>query len=279
MVIDFHTHMFPDSLAQRALDKLVANLRDYAPDYDKSAPYTDATASGLTASAKAAGIDICVVMPIATSPRSSETLNNFAAEVDKMPGLRSFGSVHPKSPDALRELERISELGLLGIKLHPEYQECYVYSPETIAVVRRATELGIWVLFHAGADVGMPPPVHGTPADFVRLREAVPDAKIILAHMGAYELWEQAVKEFPGQNFYVDTSFSIDIFPEKQDLFARLIRALGVDHVMFGTDSPWACQSTALGVLKTFLSDYGFTPGERFDILGGNAACILGIKQ
>ncbi len=279
MIVDIHTHLFPDALAKKALERLAKNLRDYDPNYDPSAPYTDATANGLRASAENAGIDICVVMPIATSPRPSVTLNDFAIKVNNMPKLCSFGSIHPKSPDALHELERISELGILGIKLHPEYQDCYVDGPETVAVVRHAAKLGMWVLFHAGADAGMPPPVHGTPQHFVRLREAAPDAKIILAHMGAYRLWHQAANLYKGLGFYADTSYSIDVHPEEQDILAELIRILGADHVMFGTDSPWACQTESLKATKAFLSKYGFSDKECSDILGSNAARILDLKQ
>lgn len=279
MIIDIHTHLFPDILAKKALERLVQNLRDYDTNYDPSAPYTDATANGLRASAENAGIDICVVMPIATSPRPSATLNDFAIKVNSMPKFCSFGSIHPKSPDALHELERINKLGIRGIKLHPEYQGCYVDGAETVAVVQHAAKLGMWVLFHAGADAGMPPPVHGTPEHFVRLREAAPDAKIILAHMGAYRLWSQAAHLYSGMDFYADTSFSIDVHPEEQDIFAELIRILGTDHVMFGTDSPWACQITALKKTKAFLLKYGFSDTESSDILGGNAVRILNLNK
>ena len=95
MIIDFHTHIFPDPLAKKALDLLTKSLREQEPDVDPNVPYTDGTAAGLSKSARVAGIDISVVMPIATSAKSSMTINSFAAQVDKMPGLRSFGSVHP----------------------------------------------------------------------------------------------------------------------------------------------------------------------------------------
>ncbi|MDD2361763.1 MAG: amidohydrolase family protein [Oscillospiraceae bacterium] len=275
MIIDFHTHLFPDELAQKALAHLVKNLQEYEPDCDPNAPYTDATVSGLISSQTAAGIDLSVVMPIATSTRYSETLNNFAAAVDRVKGLRSFGSIHPNCPQALSELERIHNLGLKGIKLHPEYQACYADSQETISVVKRAAELGLWVLFHAGADVGMPPPVHGSPRHFIRLREAVPDANIILAHMGAFRLWEQAAELYPGTGFFVDTSFSLEENPDKTDCFADIIRSLGTDHVLFGTDSPWADQTKALQTIKRFLSENGFSDEDTHAILSGNAEKIL----
>lgn len=111
MLIDFHTHLFPDAIAGKALARLVENIRPYVSVYGETRPHTDATAAGLAASSRAAGLDVSVVMPIATSPRPSETINNFAAQVDAMPGLRSFGSVHPDNPDAMKELERAAILG------------------------------------------------------------------------------------------------------------------------------------------------------------------------
>ena len=95
MIIDFHTHAFPDKLAPGALAHLTENARAYAHLYGEAHPHTDATLDGLTASARRAGIDFSLVLPIATSPKPSRTINDFAAQADKHPGLRSFGSVHP----------------------------------------------------------------------------------------------------------------------------------------------------------------------------------------
>ena len=281
MLIDFHTHLFPDKLAARALAQLVENTRPYVSRYGRAEPHTDATAAGLTASSRAAGLDFSVVMPIATSPRPSQTINNFAAQVDRMPGLRSFGSVHPHSPDAMQELERLASLGLKGIKLHPEYQGFFADSPESVAVVKKAAELGLWVLLHAGEDIGMPPPVHCAPVHSLRLCEAVPQARIILAHLGGYRLWAQVEEALPAlrrHTVYLDTSFCLPNERGEWARFARIIRGLGPDRVLFGSDSPWADQGEALSAAREFLEAGGFTPEERAGILGRNAARILGLE-
>jgi len=276
MRIDFHTHAFPDKIAAGALAHLRENTRTYESLYGSAHAHTDATLAGLTASSRAAGLDISLVLPIATSPKPSETLNNFAAFTDKQPGLRSFGSVHPLNPQAQAEVHRIRELGLRGIKLHPEYQNCYADSPEVIAVVRAAAECGLAVIFHAGADIGMPPPVHCTPEHVARLCGAVPDAHIILAHMGGYRMWDEVLRRLPDLPVDIDMSFCLPNHPEAHDLFARIIRRIGVTHVLFGSDSPWADQKTALEAACAFLTHYGFSPEEQDAILGGNAARILG---
>ena len=112
MIIDAHTHLFPDAMAERVLQKLVENTRPFVSIFGETQPHTDATVAGLTASQKKAGIDLSLVLPIATSPKPSPTLNNFAAQVNALPGLRSFGSIHPLNPQFREELDRIDDLGL-----------------------------------------------------------------------------------------------------------------------------------------------------------------------
>ena len=275
MRIDFHTHAFPDAIAPGALAHLTENARAYAHVFGPARPHTDATLDGLAASSRRAGLDVSVIMPIATSPKPSRTINDFAAMADRLPGLRSFGSVHPRNPEWRSELERVRRLGLRGIKIHPEYQGCFADDPETIAVVKAAAGLGLWVLFHAGADIGMPPPVHCTPDRVRRLRAAAPDARIILAHFGGYRMWEEVLDALPDMDVCIDTSYCIPRHEEAYDLFARIIRAAGAGRVLFGTDSPWLDQAESLAATEDFLRRYGFSDEERDAVLGGNAARIL----
>lgn len=62
MIIDFHTHIFPDKLAPRA----TAHLSELCHE----APATDGTASGLIASMKRAGISLSVALPVLTDRKS-----------------------------------------------------------------------------------------------------------------------------------------------------------------------------------------------------------------
>ena len=275
MRIDFHTHAFPDRIAAGALGQLVHNTIPYRDIYGETTPHTDATTNGLLASSRKAGLDVSLVLPIATSPKPSGTINDFAAQVDQIPGLRSFGSVHPLNPEWEAELHRVKDLGLRGIKLHPEYQGVFADDPAVTAVVRCAADLGLWVLFHAGADIGMPPPIHCTPQRVVRLRKAVPHAKIILAHLGGYRLWDEVLERLPEMDVWLDTSFCLPNHPEQHELFARLIRATGTGRVLFGTDSPWADQSQVVEAAETFFQTYGFTAEDAAAIMGGNAEKIL----
>ena len=71
MIIDFHTHMFPDKIAARTIDFLSKTGGDMNP-------FTDGTWKGLKESTKQAGIDHSIVLPIATRPGQFHTINEFA---------------------------------------------------------------------------------------------------------------------------------------------------------------------------------------------------------
>ena len=43
MIIDAHTHLFPDAMAERVLQKLVENTRPFVSVFGETKPHTDAT--------------------------------------------------------------------------------------------------------------------------------------------------------------------------------------------------------------------------------------------
>ena len=56
------------------------------------------------------------------------------------------------------------------------------------------------------------------------------------------------------------------------DAFLHMIRCFGADHVLFGTDSPWADQNTEIRCLLSLP-----IPSEaKAAVLGGNAAKLMG---
>ena len=155
MLIDFHTHCFPDKIAERAIAKL-----SYVSGGMK--PNTDGTLGGLLSSMDAQGVDISVVLNIATNAHQQTSVNDFAASI-KSDRIVPFGSVFPDSPDVLDELDRIHEMGLVGVKLHPDYQGFSVDDPKMKPIYKKIASLGLVTVFHAGFDYGFPPPYGATP--------------------------------------------------------------------------------------------------------------------
>ncbi len=267
MVIDFHTHIFPDKIAKKTIEYLEKEGNVKAA--------TDGTLTGLLGSMRENRIDISVVMPVVTKPEQFDNVNAYAAEINGKKGIFSFGGIHPDTEDYRVSLERIKEYGLPGIKLHPDYQRTFVDDPRMVRIIDYATELGLIVLLHAGMDIGLPDPIHCTPQRTVRMLEQInrPEAKIILAHTGGYQLWDEVEEYLVGRNVSFDISFSLGRIPDRQLL--RIIENHGADRILFATDSPWDGQGS---ILKRF-KDLGLPKEEEDRILYRNAQELLGLQQ
>ncbi|MDD4060683.1 MAG: amidohydrolase family protein [Kiritimatiellae bacterium] len=262
MIVDFHTHCFPDALAPRAMAMLEGNAGMKAP--------LDGTVTALVASMERAGVDRSVMLQIATKPSQNHTVNTWAIE-RREPEIIPFGSVHPDGEDWAAELKRLADAGIKGVKFHPEYQGFYVDEPRMLPIYRLLDELGLIVVFHAGADIGVPPPVHGTPEHFARVIDSLPRGRTILAHMGGWKQWEGVEELLVGSHLLFDTSFSRAFMAIEQ--MKRLVERHGADQFVMGSDSPWDDQQAAIAAVR----EMGLSRDEESAILGGNAARLLGL--
>ena len=273
MRIDFHTHAFPDQIAVSTVSKLAAaaDIPAYAPG----------TYDGLERSARRAGFDLCVVLPVATHPKQVRKINDTAFERNRHTGetgLFSFGGIHPDVPDYKDELRRICDLGLKGIKLHPPYQGVNFDDLRYLRLIEYACQLGLIVVTHAGVDIGIPGSQTCTTAQLRRVIEAVHPDRLVLAHMGGWMAWDEVERELCGLPVYLDTAFSLGTARNgtlqmlTREQFLRMVRAHGAQRVLFGTDSPWSDQAQAA---KEILS-LPLSPEELSAILGENAKKLLG---
>ena len=281
MIIDIHTHTFPDAIAAAAVDKLQAASH--------TKPFSDGTVSGLRASMATAGIDASVVLPVATSPKQVPHINDNVIRVNALSnetGVYSLGGMHPDFPDWEREMERLRAAGVRGVKMHPPYQGVDFDDTRFVRILKKASELGMLVATHAGLDVGLPAAEQSTPEKLLRAWEKAPDATLILAHMGGWRCWREARELLPDTGVSIDTSFSLGPMtpngdgyyrtPEELALmdgaeFLSTVRAFGADRVLFGTDCPWGAQKDALA---RFLA-LPLSPPEREAILHGNAERLI----
>lgn len=262
MIIDFHTHMFPDIIAERTLQKLSKSF-GMAPD-------TDGTYDGLLSSAKDAAIDLAVVLPVVTKPLQFKTINEFAARHQEG-RILSFGGIHPASENYREELRTIKSMGMKGIKLHPDYQDIYFNDIRCKRVVDYATELGLIVSVHAGVDPLCPDDVHCTPQMAAELIDEVQPEKLVLAHLGGNQQWDEVEEYLVGKDVYLDTAVIFDYIEPEQ--FIRIMRNHGSDKILFATDSPWAKQKKFVEIVKNL----PITDEEKENVLGGNAERLLGI--
>ncbi len=277
MIIDFHTHTFPDKIASLAVTKLSAE--GHIPYY------SDGTVAGLKNSMQNAGIDYSVVLPVATNPLKLNSMNNVSIELNGKDGLIYFGAVHPDAPDWKEELSRIAENGIKGIKIHPVYQDVDINDIRYLRILNFAAELGLIVLMHAGDDIGFPGVVRCSPKMTADALKQVGDVKIVLAHMGGWKNWKEVAENLADTSAMLDTSFSLGrIKPLDNELseeflnllneekFLNLVDVFGSDRILFGTDSPWTDQKESLKAIEKL----PLSQSDLQNILYKNAEKLLG---
>lgn len=270
MVIDFHTHAFPDKIAPRTIEALLSNVQRV--EGITATAYTNGTLDSLRESMADKSVDISVVLPIATTIRQSTSINNFAKENTGKDGIISFGSVHPMQEDWEQVLEQIKDMNLLGIKLHPEYQQFYVDSPEGIRLLKKCEELGLLVVFHSGKDIGIEPPVHCTPKRLRNTLEYVDGKNIIAAHMGGWRMWDDVEEYLVDTDIIFDTAFSL--FEMDDEQIMRIIKNHGSKKIVFGTDSPW--EDAYMTISK--INSLPLSSDEKEDIFYKNATKLLNLN-
>ena len=261
MVIDFHTHCFPDSLAEKAIERLSFVSGGLHP-------HTDGMVAGLRSSMERDGVELSVVLNIATNAHQQRKVNEFAAAINNGRDIVAFGSVFPGSPDALEELEYIHSLGLKGVKLHPDYQGFSVDDPKLKPLYRKISSLGLITVFHAGLDYGFPPPYGATPKKMATALGWF-DSPVVAAHWGGIGCGEAVLKHLCGRDVYFDTSFGYGQMPK---YYAQtILDKHGTERMLFGTDTPWHTPAMERRLLDTL----ELTEDERTAILCGNARRLL----
>lgn len=280
MIIDFHTHTFPDAIAPKALAKLQGASHTRA--------FSDGTVAALQTDMAERGIDFSVVLPVATNPTKVPHMNDSSAAMNGKGPLIHFGAMHPDFEDWYAELGRIKALGLKGIKIHPVYQGVDIDDERYLRVFRRCAELDLIVVAHSGDDIGFPGVVRCDPKRSRNAWEQAEGVKLVLAHMGGWKNWEEVAENLADTDCYLDTAFSlgeIDALeaqfytPEERRLmgeaeFTALVKAFGADRVLFGTDSPWTHSQTEI---QRILRLRELDEEEIMAILGENACRLLGL--
>ncbi len=263
-IIDFHTHAFPDKIAKATMQKL--------GEISKIPYYTDGTWSGLEEAICKAGVDMAVVLNIATRPGQENTINTVAAEKSRGRFI-AFGSVHPDSPDAIEQLEKIKELGIRGVKFHPDYQNFMIDDKKMWPIYRKVSELGLIAVFHAGFDPLSPELIHAMPQASAKVVESFPDMVTVLAHLGGMYKFDEVEKYLACgyKNLYIDTAMAYENI--KQEQLLRIIDSFGAEHVLYGSDNPWHDSAFELSLIRSL----PICERDKKLILGENAARLLNI--
>lgn len=260
MIVDAHVHVFPDSLAPKAVAALEAQGGVRA--------VCDGTVGGLLRSMDRAGIDRSIVHPVSTRAEQVESANRWVTGLAR-DRIVPFGTLFPGMTDPRGEAARLIERGVPGIKLHADYQGVDADDPLMFPLYEACLEYGLIVLMHAGIDIGLYPPVRATPRMIAAVLDRYPGLRVVAAHLGGHQMWDDVERFLLGRNLFFDTAYSIGDMTE--EFFLSLLRRHGAGRVLFATDHPWLEQARAVGIIR----DWALTGAERRMVFGGNAERLL----
>jgi len=282
MIIDFHTHTFPEGVSQNILEKLSCS--------GNAAYFTKGSVSALCESMKQSGVSFSVNLPVMTRENQVRDIHNNLLnllEDLKLQHIITFGGMHPFFDDYRDEIKRIKSHGIKGIKIHPAFYDMDINDIRIKRIIEAASLEDMVIVTHAGEDISFPGQNHASVMQILDVIDDVSPGKFVLAHMGGWQNWKCVKEYIAGADVWLDTSFSLgEYYPragmEKEcrftynlnrNDFAGLVKAHGADKILFATDSPWAPQKDYID----FINSCDLDEDDRKLIFGANACRLLGI--
>ena len=281
MIIDFHTHVFSPQIKKhrsKYIDSDPCFAVLYSDDKAKLA-----TADELIASMDRDGVDIAVIVNIGwtTHELCVETNDYILESIARYPRrLVGFCSVQPNSCEAaIAEIERCARAGIRGVgEMRPDIQ-LFDFADEAIMspLVEVMTRHNLILLTHASEPVGHNYPGKGgvTPEILYPLITGFPDLTIVCAHWGGglpfYALMPEVKKVMT--NVFFDTAASPFLYSPQ--VYDQVIRLIGSDKILYGSDYPLMAQSRVLHEIRSL-----DLPEEiKRSILSENARRLLDITE
>ncbi len=266
MIIDFHVHAFNEKVSEIAVQKM--------QDISGLEPFTHGFVNQTLERFDEWGVDKGVLLPIATKPSQQTIINDWAKEQDGE-RLISFGSVHPEADDVIDELNRIKNIGLHGLKFHPDYQNFMVNDRKLDFIYDEVERLDLPVVFHAGFDYVSPDLIHCPPElsrDVVNRHKGM---KMIFAHMGGLLQWQEVLDNLAGVDgeVYFDTS-TVSVTEYENQVLEKIINKHGSDRILFASDCPWDNSK----VIADKIDSLKISDDAKENIYYRNAQRLLGLN-
>ena len=269
MIIDFHTHVFPDKIAGKTIELLAKKAN--------TPPYSDGTVEGLKSRLKESGTEIAVTLPVLTSPSQFDSVLRFAKAINEKNGedgakLISFAGIHPDCEDIEGKMRLIKSEGFLGVKIHPDYQGTFITDESYGKIFECAERLGLIVITHAGVDGAYrDTATKCTPAMAKEIIDRYPNLKLVLAHYGSNEMFDEVEEILCGERVYFDTAYILRYIGKEK--FIKILEKHGADRILFASDTPWSGIKEDVDIIRSF----GLDKVTEQKIFCDNARALLGI--
>ncbi len=268
MIIDFHTHIFPDKLADKAIAKLSA--------IGGIPAHSDGKADSLVKSMQENGIDKSVVLNVATNAEQVDNVNKFALYIkENYKSLIPFGSIHPLSENPREILKTLKDNGIRGLKLHPDYVKTSVDNERFAPVFAAANEFDIPVVIHTGWDFASPDFVHASADAILKVISRFPELKLVCAHFGNNRFWDEVIQKLCGKRLYFDTALACKRFGMTKETAETIIKNHDGGKILFGSDMPW-CEA---GEVQRFIESLDIGREQKERIFYKNAMKLLYLAE
>lgn len=259
MIIDAHTHIWPDNIAALALggNKL--------PGLE---PRGDGTVGGLMADMGASGVDVSCCLAIANEARHVDRVNEFVAAIASETRI-PFGTVHVdlSVEDNIASLERH---GIKAVKLHPLFQRFALDDPRLWEILE-AFGSDYAVITHVGAGGDPYTNSLSSPKMINDIVRQFPALRLMACHFGGYKILDDAQELLSGADVVLETSWPPSLATLQPDRVRRLIRDHGAERIVFGSDWPMTSPAEELRAIEAL----GLTDEECKAVLGGTLASVL----
>ncbi len=276
MIIDFHTHIFPDAIRENRSD-FFDGEENFRLLYE-SPKSKIVSAQQLVEKMEEQGVDRSVVFGFPWKNIQTCRANNdyvleaVAAYPDRLYG---FCCVDPMHPEALAEARRCLDNGLCGLGELAFYD--MDFTPAVLERLRPlmglCREADLPVLIHTNEPVGHSYPGK-SPISLKQLYDMVrafPENRIVLAHWGGgiffYQLLKKEVKE-AFANVYLDTAASPFLYDE--GVFRIAADIVGAEKILFGSDYPLLPPQRYFRQMER-----GGLSAEEIKMVSGDAAAAL----
>ncbi|GGO75153.1 amidohydrolase family protein [Nocardioides deserti] len=260
MIIDAHTHVWPDKIAQIALGgNRVEGLEARG----------DGTVSGLTEDMAASGVQVSCCLAIANEARHVDSVNRFVAGLADDTHV-PFGTVHVEL-SVEENLDSLQRHGVRAVKIHPLFQK-YALDDSRLWEIFEAFGNDYAVITHVGEGGDAFTNSLSNPGMIRDITRQFPGLRLMACHFGGYKILDDAEEMLAGTDVVLETSWPPSLATLRPERVRDLIRKHGAERIVFGSDWPMTSPAEEIRAIEAL----GLTDDEVKMVLGGTLASVLG---
>ncbi|WP_435742012.1 amidohydrolase family protein [Nocardioides sp. SYSU DS0663] len=263
MIIDAHTHVWPDKIAHAALG---------ANPVPGLVARGDGTVGGLMDDMARSQVALSCCLGIANEARHVDRVNEFVADlVDER--RFGFGTVHVDL-SVEENLASLRRHGVTAVKIHPLFQN-YALNHPRLWEIFEAFGSEFAVITHVGEGGDAYRNSLSSPRMIRDIAAQFPDLRLMACHFGGYKILDDAEEMLAGADVVLETSWPPTLKTLRPERVRRLIRNHGAERIVFGSDWPMTSPQEEIEAIQGL----GLTDDETKSVLGGTLARVLAIDS